>query len=365
MHPPSSENVLRASGSEDMYGDDTNALRWQAADQSHRRDSSRAATDNAVFRKTVEPDQDVHLKGELIREESAAIPQLSAPMDDPYADRKLSLRTEHNGSEAPSKNALRTPTAPPRRARDAGFQTQEPIQDPYQENNDPAKRQDPAEISLRTTTCDAYRQELLNRPIDSLDINISAPGPNAQQSEALKRGTVRSWTDRYGNEIANGKFVELRRGYAIIDTGSGLQPISTSRLSDSDLAAIADVWRIPVECTFGDLESIERCWAAQTYTWKASELCHKPLYFEDEQLERYGHSAGPVLQPLKSTAHFFVRLAACPYMKGIHPPNECQYALGFYRPGNCAPWLCDPLPLSLSGATHAAAAYASAAYILP
>ncbi len=71
--------------------------------------------------------------------------------------------------------------------------------------------------------------------------------------------------------------------------------------------------------------------------------------FEDIQLERYGHSHGPFSQPVHSTLHFFSSLVMWPYQTAIHPPNECQYALGFYRPGNCAPWLKDPVPISLRG----------------
>ena len=73
-------------------------------------------------------------------------------------------------------------------------------------------------------------------------------------------------------------------------------------------------------------------------TWKASNLCHKPLYFEEVNLERYGHTAGPVLQPLVSSAHFFGNIIVLPYKMGVHGPTECQYSLGYYRPGNCAPW---------------------------
>jgi hypothetical protein len=99
--------------------------------------------------------------------------------------------------------------------------------------------------------------------------------------------------------------------------------------------------------------------------WKASALCHKPLYFEDEALERYGHSWGPCLDPLVSGAHFFCKLPVLPYCMGVTPPNECMYALGHYRPGNCAPYMCDPIPLSCRGAVFEAGAVVGAAAILP
>jgi hypothetical protein len=122
----------------------------------------------------------------------------------------------------------------------------------------------------------------------------------------------------------------------------------------------------PVECSIDDGTWHEgRCWDETTYMWKASALCHKPLYFEDEALERYGHSWGPCLDPLVSGAHFFCKLPVLPYCMGVTPPNECMYALGHYRPGNCAPYMCDPIPLSCRGAVFEAGAVVGAAAILP
>jgi hypothetical protein len=123
--------------------------------------------------------------------------------------------------------------------------------------------------------------------------------------------------------------------------------------------------QIPSECPRTYAGDPWRCWPCQTFTFTASSLCHKPLYFEDIQLERYGHSAGPLLQPFKSTAHFFVRAALLPYQMGINPPNECQYALGYYRPGDCAPWLRDPFPISPRGLLYEAGFAVGAAFLIP
>jgi hypothetical protein len=122
----------------------------------------------------------------------------------------------------------------------------------------------------------------------------------------------------------------------------------------------------PFECAVDDGQMFGgRCWEQITYMWKASALCHKPLYFEDEQLERYGHSFTPCLQPFVSGAHFFTRPFILPYCMGVEPPHECVYALGHYRPGNCAPYMCNPVPLSLRGALIQAGAATGAASILP
>jgi hypothetical protein len=122
----------------------------------------------------------------------------------------------------------------------------------------------------------------------------------------------------------------------------------------------------PFECSFEEDRWHEgRCWEQTTYLWKASALCHKPLLFEDEQLERYGHSWSPCCQPLVSSAHFFTRLPILPYCMGVEPPNECIYALGHYRPGSCAPYMCNPVPLSFRGALFQAGAVVGAAAALP
>jgi hypothetical protein len=121
----------------------------------------------------------------------------------------------------------------------------------------------------------------------------------------------------------------------------------------------------PYECTFGDTWHEGRCWEETTYMWKASALCHKPLYFEDVALERYGHSWGPYLDPLVSGAHFFGTLPVLPYCMGLHPPNECMYALGYYRPGNCAPYMIPPVPFSCRAAAVQAGVTTGAVFLIP
>jgi hypothetical protein len=122
----------------------------------------------------------------------------------------------------------------------------------------------------------------------------------------------------------------------------------------------------PFECSIDNGQMYPgRCWEQTTYMWKASAMCHKPLYFEDEQLERYGHSFTPCFQPFISGAHFFCTLPVLPYCMGVEPPCECIYALGYYRPGSCAPYMCNPIPLSPRGALIEAGAVTGVSAILP
>jgi hypothetical protein len=124
---------------------------------------------------------------------------------------------------------------------------------------------------------------------------------------------------------------------------------------------------VPVECPIDDRTetSTSRGYAQTTFTWKASGLCHKPLYFEEEALERYGHSTGPFSQPIVSGAHFFASVPLLPYTMGMDPPWECKYALGHYRPGSCAPYIVPPVPLNPQGAVVGGATAAGLILVLP
>lgn len=123
--------------------------------------------------------------------------------------------------------------------------------------------------------------------------------------------------------------------------------------------------KFPTECTLQGGEFQARSWQPITFTWKASGLCHHPLYFEQVQVERYGHNLGPLAQPFASGAHFFLTVPIMPYKMGLTPPNECMYTLGYYRPGSCAPWILDPIPLSVRAGLMQAGAWTGGAFAIP
>ncbi len=93
-----------------------------------------------------------------------------------------------------------------------------------------------------------------------------------------------------------------------------------------------------------------RPWPVQSVQYAASGFCHRPLYFEEINLERYGHNFGHCVQPFVSGVAFFGRAPLLPYMMAAEPPCECQYTLGHYRPGSCAPYYHYRLPWSTKGA---------------
>ncbi len=121
----------------------------------------------------------------------------------------------------------------------------------------------------------------------------------------------------------------------------------------------------PYECSLVEEDYQPRQWPQITYMWKASALCHKPLYFEQVHLERYGHSWGPYTQPIMSGVHFFGTLPILPYKMGLRTPTECVYSLGYYRPGSCAPYLIDSIPFTWRAAAFQTGFVTGATFTIP
>ncbi|MCE9630129.1 MAG: hypothetical protein K8S94_05330 [Planctomycetia bacterium] len=121
----------------------------------------------------------------------------------------------------------------------------------------------------------------------------------------------------------------------------------------------------PCECRLEGETFEPRRFATTMFTWKAAGYCHKPLYFEDWELERYGHSRGPLADPFLSAAHFFITLPILPYKMGVELPWECVYPLGYYRPGSCAPWTIPAIPISCRGMAVQAATVTGLVFLLP
>ncbi len=221
--------------------------------------------------------------------------------------------------------------------------------------------------------CEEHRQRVRQSPLSAISLDITPQmtvtqldrtNYDAERQNTMRRVPARVWKDDDGAILADGRLTNYRNNHVEIETEDGLKKVPFADLSDDDMCFLAAWWSIPGECSLGNAPVIERDFVASTLAWKASSICHKPLYFEDVNLERYGHTAGPIVQPVLSGAHFFANVVALPYKMGINPPTECRYPLGFYRPGDCAPWLVRPIPLSIRGGLTAAAAYVGGAYIL-
>lgn len=226
----------------------------------------------------------------------------------------------------------------------------------YNERNCDAEGKNCADNRLR------LKSDILINKNNLLDITppLVLSTDTQQQGERAKQNfqriPARDWRDRSGKVIAHGRLEGVSYRLAtVIDASGETVKIPLGVLGDDEQCFLAGWWNVPAECALGDEVHPGRDFIPATMTWTASALCHKPLYFEETQLERYGHTAG-IFQPALSGAHFFINIAILPYHMGINPPNECQYALGYYRPGSCAPWMVPPIPLSVRGAATQAAA---------
>lgn len=99
--------------------------------------------------------------------------------------------------------------------------------------------------------------------------------------------------------------------------------------------------------------------------WRASELYHQPLYWEQTRVERYGQSYGPVLQPILSGAHFLCTFPIIPYKIGLDRPCDRVYTLGYFRPGSCTPCVRPRLPWEWDAAFFEAGTLTGAILLLP
>jgi hypothetical protein len=107
-----------------------------------------------------------------------------------------------------------------------------------------------------------------------------------------------------------------------------------------------------------------RAWTMSLFSWEAPALCHRPLYFEDENLERYGQSFG-LVQPAVSAGRFAGRALALPYQMGAFPAHECVYTLGKGKPGSYMPYYLYRPPVSARGAIYQAGAVTGLSFIVP
>ncbi|MFK7768041.1 MAG: hypothetical protein AB8B55_12530 [Mariniblastus sp.] len=74
----------------------------------------------------------------------------------------------------------------------------------------------------------------------------------------------------------------------------------------------------------------------KTTTWKAHNFYHRPTYFEDKNLERYGNENA--FQNVASGARFFLAIPSTAYRIGAQHPNSRVYTYGNNRPGDCVPY---------------------------
>jgi hypothetical protein len=101
------------------------------------------------------------------------------------------------------------------------------------------------------------------------------------------------------------------------------------------------------------------------FHWAASNLRHRPLYFEDAMLERHGQAYCPLVQPAASGARFFLTFPVLPYVMTVNPPYPAQSTLGDFRPGSAVPLLCQRPPLQLDAGVVEAGVWIGLILLIP
>jgi len=109
---------------------------------------------------------------------------------------------------------------------------------------------------------------------------------------------------------------QLTASGSVGSTPTGTEVIETDR-PDHPMPDVETVTARPIAepwPSFGSLSSSSTSW-------------HQPLYFADTNLERYGTSKYPRIQPLCSAAHFSASAIALPYqMATQHPGRTYRYS---------------------------------------
>ncbi|MCA9639752.1 MAG: hypothetical protein KC492_03630, partial [Myxococcales bacterium] len=91
-----------------------------------------------------------------------------------------------------------------------------------------------------------------------------------------------------------------------------------------------------------DVTCVAPRFCSRDVVWAAPAVFHRPLYFEQPNVERYGHYVscglgGDCVQSAICAAHFFASVPLLPCRLGSQPCMDHEYVLGCYRPGSCNP----------------------------
>lgn len=281
---------------------------------------------------------------------------------------KLTVPLEVNAPTDLVIIATQQPTSEPSQLLPAPAVQLAPISALGQDTRDAPPLQNLAAVlNCGSPDCEQAAQRLKPTPLSDISLDIAPTfKPNLDEKPAKLQAEVRAWTNRQGKVIVSGQLADYTFSKIEVKLVNGtITKIPMADLSVDDACYVADTWGFPKQCRIG-LDAYDlRNWEPITFTWKASALTQKPLYFEDVQLERYGHTMGPWLQPARSGAHFFLNIAVLPYRMGIHPWNECQYSLGYYRPGSLAPRQLPAFPLNAKASLWQAGAMIGGVYLIP
>lgn len=107
-----------------------------------------------------------------------------------------------------------------------------------------------------------------------------------------------------------------------------------------------------------------RSWPKQTAIAEPHYVCHRRLYFEQRNEERFGWDLG-FIHPVVSAAYFFGDLATMPYKFGTEPCRWWECSAGLCLPGQPTPYLLYPPQPSVTGIVMEAAIIGTLFAIFP
>ncbi|MEM9643890.1 MAG: hypothetical protein AAF989_02755 [Planctomycetota bacterium] len=189
---------------------------------------------------------------------------------------------------------------------------------------------------------------------EDLDLEIEDLGEGGVSN--LNRSIYGDVNDRLP-VVENGRFILPALMAATTDQsgiGNGKLPTDFRDGTDEEVVALP-------ESLFD--RGLPASWTVRN--WAAPNTFSLPRYFEDRMLERHGHERFPYLQPLASGVRFFSTIPMLPYLATVRPPCECEYTLGYYRTGSCAPVMLQRPPYERRAVIAEAAAIAGASIALP
>jgi hypothetical protein len=205
---------------------------------------------------------------------------------------------------------------------------------------------------------------------DSDDLALNSEAEQDEESENNDQDTVDddnlfgSDLDRNRNPEA-GVFPEVTDGRFILPPLEAIttatDKIGNGRTPDSFREEL-NANRVPLPESAGE-RGIPWNWSVAQ--WEASNNFSYPLYFEDRMLERHGHAKWGYLQPAASGVRFVGSMVALPYLTTVKAPCDCEYKLGHYRSGSCAPVMLQRPPWERCAAVVEALAIGGGIAIFP
>ena len=178
----------------------------------------------------------------------------------------------------------------------------------------------------------------LQRSPSDLDVGSARSQPVAGSTETFKPIDRKTMPQR---EAGGFVLPDLVAASTEVEVASRLDSIDQDRLppkengqQPSKETAGRDPVTVPLPESAADRDAE---WNWTIAEWAAPNTFSNPRYFEDRMLERHGHRRWGHLQPAVAGARFFATIPMLPYLMTVREPNDCEYTLGYFRPGSCTP----------------------------